>query len=270
MDKYYIVYETKNKINGKKYIGCHMTHNIDDGYMGSGKYFKRAFKKYGIENFERKIIQFCESEKDMLDLESKLVTEDIITSMNYYNISLGGGSNFSHINKNLDKYRHHFKNKVVVIDENGNNISISRSDERWVNGELNSVNKGLFLTKDKFGVIYHIDKNDERWINGELVSIHKNRYLVKDKSGKCFSIEKTDERIKTGELVFIWQGRKHKEETKKKIGSKNSIHQRGSGNSQYGTCWIYNIEMQKSKKIDKKNLTTWLKKGWLKGRKLKF
>jgi hypothetical protein len=37
-----------------------------------------------------------------------------------------------------------------------------------------------------------------------------------------------------------WNGRKHTEETKKKIGDASRIHQKGEGNSQYGKMWITN------------------------------
>ena len=48
-----------------------------------------------------------------------------------------------------------------------------------------------------------------------------------------------------------WTGKKHREETKRKIGEKNAISQRGSGNSQYGTMWITNgSENKKIKSID--------------------
>jgi hypothetical protein len=48
-----------------------------------------------------------------------------------------------------------------------------------------------------------------------------------------------------------WLGKKHKESSKQIIGEKNSVHQKGEGNSQYGTCWITNGK--ENKKINKIN-----------------
>ena len=59
-----------------------------------------------------------------------------------------------------------------------------------------------------------------------------------------------------------WTGRKHKESSKKKIGLKNSITQRGKRNSQYGTMWITNGF--ENKKVQK-NIDS-LPEGWYKGR----
>jgi len=59
-----------------------------------------------------------------------------------------------------------------------------------------------------------------------------------------------------------WLGRKHKEESKLKIGLANSIHQKGEGNSQYGTMWITNgVKNKKIKKNDQIPI------GWMPGRK---
>ena len=58
-----------------------------------------------------------------------------------------------------------------------------------------------------------------------------------------------------------WKGRKHSEESKKKIGSTNSNKQKGSNNSQYGTCWI--TDEYSNKKIHKRDL---IPEGWRLGR----
>ena len=65
---------------------------------------------------------------------------------------------------------------------------------------------------------------------------------------------------------FHWTGRKHKDESKKKIGEKLKLAQSGAKNSQYGTCWVYHSETNKNLKIKKEELQTYLTNGYTKGR----
>ena len=60
---YYTVYKITNNIDGKIYIGVHKTKDINDGYMGSGLYLKRAQEKYGIDNFSKEILEIFNSQK---------------------------------------------------------------------------------------------------------------------------------------------------------------------------------------------------------------
>lgn len=55
------------------------------------------------------------------------------------------------------------------------------------------------------------------------------------------------------------------ETIKRKIGEKNSIHQKGHNNSQYGTCWIRHPDFG-PKRIHKKMLIEYLEQGWFLGR----
>lgn len=87
---FYIIYETTNLINDKKYIGKHQTTDINDGYLGSGLALKNAINKYGKDNFERKTLFVCDSVDEMNDKEIEFITSDIINSNQYYNISYGG------------------------------------------------------------------------------------------------------------------------------------------------------------------------------------
>ena len=49
--KYKFIYKMTNLVNGKIYIGQHVTDNLKDGYRGSGIVLKNALKKYGRSNF---------------------------------------------------------------------------------------------------------------------------------------------------------------------------------------------------------------------------
>jgi hypothetical protein len=91
---FYTVYKTTNKINGKYYIGKHKTHNLNDGYMGSGKRLKHAIQKYGIENFIKEIICVFDSEQEMNEAEKQLV----VLTEGSYNLCEGGNGGFSYIN----------------------------------------------------------------------------------------------------------------------------------------------------------------------------
>lgn len=58
--------------------------------MGSGKFLMRAIHKHGQHNFNREILQICETEQEAYDLESKLVDQAFIERKDTYNVTLGG------------------------------------------------------------------------------------------------------------------------------------------------------------------------------------
>jgi len=87
---YYYTYKITNLVNGKYYLGMHMTNNLNDGYMGSGRAIKLAIKKYGLENFSKTILQYFSCYADMADAETKLITDEVISDSNSYNAKCGG------------------------------------------------------------------------------------------------------------------------------------------------------------------------------------
>ena len=58
-----VIYLTINKINGKKYLGKDVRNNPK--YLGSGFDLKKAIEKYGIENFEKNILEVCNSKEEL-------------------------------------------------------------------------------------------------------------------------------------------------------------------------------------------------------------
>lgn len=92
--KYNFIYITTNIVTNKSYIGYHSTNNLEDGYLGSGQYLKNSIKKYGKENFEKEILEYCNS-YNHLELEEKWINEYNTLYPIGYNISPSGGMQLS-------------------------------------------------------------------------------------------------------------------------------------------------------------------------------
>lgn len=91
---YGIIYMTTNLVNGKKYIGQHKCTNETDSYLGSGKIFLEAIKKYGRENFKRETLCICESEEELDSKEVEYIAKYEASHDNsFYNINEGGSAN---------------------------------------------------------------------------------------------------------------------------------------------------------------------------------
>ena len=127
---------------------------------------------------------------------------------------------------------------ICVVDSNGNKHLVSLDDPRYLSGELVSVNRGKVTVKDKYGNVFQVDSDDPRYLSGELFGFFKNR--------------------------------KHTEETKRKIGGKNRIHQKGSNNSNYGKCWVKNDILRLNKTIPIDKLDEYVSMGWSKGRNMSY
>lgn len=97
---YYYVYQIRNLINGKVYVGKHKSPNqpLENGYYGSGKQIKAAIKKYGKGNFTKEVLHYCSSLIEMSDKEAEIVTEDFVKRKDTYNMHKGGPGGFEHIN----------------------------------------------------------------------------------------------------------------------------------------------------------------------------
>lgn len=62
---YGYVYKIINRVNGKIYVGKRVSEIFDENYWGSGRRLKYAIDKYGLDNFDREIIQWYNSDSEL-------------------------------------------------------------------------------------------------------------------------------------------------------------------------------------------------------------
>lgn len=142
---YHIVYKITNEVNKKVYIGKHSTSNINDGYLGSGVALKNAIKKYGKQNFTKRILKIFDDEESAYEYESRILTEAFIASSNTYNMtnkrsgSYAGGKRSEETKKKMSDAkkgrasRKGHKNSPEhrrKISESLRNAELSRSEEQ--------------------------------------------------------------------------------------------------------------------------------------------
>ena len=107
------IYLTKNKLNDLIYIG--QSKYLDNNYFGSGVLIKKAIKKYGKNNFEKEVLEFC-SKEELDKIEKKYIFE-MNSIQNGYNILEGGQGGFSPKGE-----KNPMSKKVFVYDFYGNKI----------------------------------------------------------------------------------------------------------------------------------------------------
>lgn len=136
---FHILYKTINVINGKEYIGVHSTKNLEDGYLGSGLAIKRAINKYGKQNFIRTILEFCNSESELLEKEAVIVNEEWVENPNTYNMKTGGQSKGNLSKKSRLKISTTLKRKYAsgeIIPVKQENIVITQTQKDKISKTL--------------------------------------------------------------------------------------------------------------------------------------
>lgn len=78
--------------------------------MGSGKYIKRAIKKFGIGYFTKEILKIFNNKEDMYKYESEIVNENFVKSSYTYNIAIGGSGGNTRVGMSPIKYKKYCSN----------------------------------------------------------------------------------------------------------------------------------------------------------------
>ena len=190
--KVYTVYKITNLVNGKIYIGCHVTENINDSYMGSGKAIQDAILKYGKDSFRKEILQCFDSPEKAYEMESILVNENFVASKETYNYKVGGFGgckNLIWVNNGKSEKR---------IPKN------SEIESGWVLGRLENYNLGRVYINNG-SVNKAVKRSDvdifleSGWCLGRLKGNQKNKkHMNKNGTGKLVPIDQVNDHLSNG------------------------------------------------------------------------
>lgn len=183
------------------------------------------------------------------------------------------------IKKAIERYGlKNFKKEILFIFEN---------EEQMFEKESELVNKDFIKETSNYNVVpggggwtIEVAKKGRKAADKVLKEKYGNewrRILMEKAHEKAFTPAAIKKRTTTmfkkyGDDAFkTFSGKTHSETTKRKIGEANSKHQKGKGNSQYGTVWVTNINDKKSYRIMEEKLVDELRiDGVIKGRIINF
>ena len=155
-----IIYETLNKINGKRYIGKDKHNNPN--YLGSGKILNKAIKKYGRENFIKTILEYCDSEDHMAERERHWIKITEAQRLDtYYNIGPGGNGGDNITNNSI---RDEFIKKMKIIN-NQPRINTKHSEQTKQNQRKAAQGR---YTLNWFRVKYGHEDGERRYTERNL------------------------------------------------------------------------------------------------------
>ena len=232
--QYHIIYRTVNTLTGKEYIGVHSTNDLDDGYIGTGKYIGRAIKKYGKDIFERQILSFHKDRSAALQRERALVNRKYLNETHTYNIRIGGEGGFA-----AGKHHPHYgkprseATKRKIGEKSRGRIASPETLHR-LSVATSGRNNPMYGKRGKNSPLYgrkHSDESKRKMseaLKGRTFSDETKRKMSEARRGKLHT-EETRRKMseaKMGEknahfgkrgIECSWYGSKRSEETRRKM-----------------------------------------------------
>ncbi len=215
-----IIYEIKNKVNGKLYIGQHSSDELGS-YWGSGKLIKYAINKYGIDNFERSILERCSTKNELNEREKYWIREKK-SVINGYNLTDGGtGGDTSQFIDYSDEWKQGQRNNTKQYWD-----SLSEEERKERSDKIKGENNGMYgkpgpwkgkklpeemIKKQLESRRSYEGERNPNWRGGVSFKYCECGVKIKPVNETCINC-----RDKSG-VNNPFFGKKHSEETKKKI-----------------------------------------------------
>lgn len=242
--KYNYIYKITNTINGKIYIGKHSTDDLNDNYMGSGVLLSKAKKKYGIENFSKEYIAFCDNEDTLNWMERFYIRKFNARQSNIgYNLTDGGEGSLGRIisEETRKKLRglHHSEEARKKISEAHKGKTLSEEQKRkisesrkgkspWNKGKKNCYSEQQIqhIKEGQANMSDEAKQNRREAISkklkgnqncvGRIISEETRRKISESNKGKSSYIRDEEHRQKMSESIKKMHERKRLEKLKTK------------------------------------------------------
>lgn len=257
---YGYIYITTNLINGKQYIGQHKSTKFDfNSYKGSGKILKKAFEKYGFENFTCRLLESQNNIPTICNTKEQLNKSEIYyiklyqanNSDTFYNLKEGGkgGDTFSCQEVPHQTQLKSFRSSLKV--NKGKKI-------------INDGNKEKFVLKEDLDIYLK-----QGWILGRLSFSEEHKQKI-GRKGRKLPIEARLKISQTHRGKSLSEEHKEKIRTTEKGKSKNlTVEQRNQISKRSHNLYINTFLIKKEgqvKRIPKEDLSLWENLGWKRGR----
>jgi group I intron endonuclease len=228
---YYTIYCTTNLVNGKKYIGKHVTRDIYDDYLGSGLQLQAAIKKYGRSSFRKDVLHIYETEELMNTKEAELVNEAVIASDEYYNIAMGGHGGQIVLKDGHPLY-HSTRKKLKEA-------ALKRAPE------LSARAKERHARKDNIGMYgrTHTERAKAR-----IGAAHTGKHVSAETRQKLSESHKGKEPSNKGKSLEESVGAARARTIKQALSNRNKVKYVGRGNPMYGKKHSLSTKEQLSEK----------------------
>ena len=139
----YIIYKVTCTINGMIYIGYHSTDDINDNYLGSGKYLLSAIKKYGCKKFKKEILHIFENKEDALLKEAEIVNHQFVRRKDTYNLKIGGEGGWDYINNEIAKDIDHMIKKYEKVSVTLKELYRNKKLIGWKINHMDNIPNGM-------------------------------------------------------------------------------------------------------------------------------
>ena len=192
--KFYGIYKITNLVNGKMYVGQHVTSDLDDGYMGSGKIIKLAIKKYGKENFRKEWLTFCEDQEELDYMERVFADQTWVDRSDTYNLALGG---------NKRAFSEQTRRKISEAMKGERNHNFGRHHSAEERRKMSEALKGRPLSEEHRRKLSEAHKGNPptRGMLGKRHSDETKRRMSEANKGKPRS-EETKRRISEAKKAY--------------------------------------------------------------------